>query len=114
MNASGDKRLGYRRWAGARFRWMVALDVGLLLVGSFFVALQPTHATGTTYTVTATDLTTNDSNCLPASCTLWQAINAANANLGTDTINFNIPGPGPFTITVPNTTPLPTITDPVI
>ena len=44
--------------------------------------------------------------------TLRQAINAANANPNLDTIVFNIPGPGPHTITP--ATRLPTITSPVI
>jgi parallel beta-helix repeat protein len=59
----------------------------------------------TTFSVT----NTNDSG--PGS--LRQAILDANANSGVrDTIAFNLPGPGPHTITP--LTPLPTITDPVI
>ena len=45
-------------------------------------------------------------------CTLREAINAANASAGVmETIDFNIPGAGPHTITP--TSPLPVITDPV-
>lgn len=43
---------------------------------------------------------------------LRQAILNANSSLGTDTINFNIPGAGPHTIQP--SSELPTITDPVI
>ena len=50
--------------------------------------------------------------CDATECTLREAINAANSSGGTDTINFNIPGPGPHTISP--TSALPTITDPVI
>jgi len=35
----------------------------------------------------------------PAGCTLRAAIQEANATVPADTINFNIPGPGPYTIT---------------
>jgi len=45
-------------------------------------------------------------------CTLREAIKAANANPGTDTINFNIPGAGVKTIHL--TSNLPIITAPVI
>jgi CSLREA domain-containing protein len=43
---------------------------------------------------------TNDGQCTTAvnGCTLREAINAANANPGADTINFNIPGSAPYTI----------------
>jgi uncharacterized repeat protein (TIGR01451 family) len=52
-------------------------------------------------------LNTNDSG--PDS--LRQAITDANANVGNDTINFNIPGPGPHTINLLTT--LPSITESV-
>src|SRR5262245_3824364 len=61
-------------------------------------------ASATTYTVT----NTADSGA----GSLRQAITDANANAGTDTIAFNIPGSGVHTIDVP--TQLPTITSPVI
>src|SRR5712692_9164441 len=44
-------------------------------------------------------------------CTLRAAIEEANATAATDTIAFNIPGSGPYTIRP--TSALPTITDPV-
>src|SRR5256884_814325 len=49
--------------------------------------------------------------CDDAECTLREAITAANAHAGTDTIVFNIPGAGPHTIR-PNSN-LPSITGPV-
>jgi CSLREA domain-containing protein len=64
-----------------------------------------------TYTVNTTD-DVNDGTCDATHCSLREAINTANANAGTDTIAFNIPGAGPHTITP--TSALPTITDPVI
>jgi CSLREA domain-containing protein len=53
---------------------------------------------------------TDDGVCDAASCTLREAINAANASGGADTIRFSI-GSGPKTISV--TSALPTVTDPV-
>lgn len=50
--------------------------------------------------------------CDATECTLREAITAANSQAGLDAITFNIPGNGPFTIQP--TTPLPTITDPVL
>src|SRR5438552_446144 len=50
--------------------------------------------------------------CDNAECTLREAITAANAHAGTDTIVFNIPGAGPHTIRP--TSNLPSITSPVI
>jgi len=49
--------------------------------------------------------------CDDAECTLREAITAANAHAGTDTIAFNIPGAGPHTIRPTST--LPSITSPV-
>jgi hypothetical protein len=60
-------------------------------------------ALANTYTVTNVNDGGTDS--------LRQAMLDANANLGVDNINFNIPGTGPFTIAL--LTPLPTIIDPV-
>src|SRR4028118_699089 len=54
---------------------------------------------------------TNTSNS--GADSLRDAINKANSNLGLDTINFNIPGPGPHKITILNQA-LPVITSPVI
>ncbi len=53
----------------------------------------------------------DDGACTVAHCSLREAINAANTLPGSQTITFNIPSPGPHTIT-PNSA-LPAITDPV-
>ena len=58
---------------------------------------------------------TDDGSCDPLSagdCTLREAINAANANAGLETIAFEIPGAGPHTSQLG--LGLPKITDPVI
>jgi hypothetical protein len=68
------------------------------------LSLCAAAASATTYTVT----NTADSGA----GSLRQAITDANANGGTDTIAFNIPGSGVHTINVP--TALPTITSPVV
>jgi hypothetical protein len=62
--------------------------------------------------------TTSDANLTActlaaADCSLRGAINNANGNAGTDTINFNIPGGGPQTINV-GAGGLPGIGDPVV
>src|SRR5262249_54924247 len=62
-----------------------------------------------TYTVNST-ADTDDGVCNAANCTLREAINAANANPGHDTIAFHI-GSGPKTISP--LSPLPPITDAV-
>jgi CSLREA domain-containing protein len=54
---------------------------------------------------------TDDGVCDGDHCTLREAIHAANANPGRDTIRFAIPGAGPHTIR-PNSA-LPALTDPV-
>lgn len=63
-----------------------------------------------TFTVTTTG--DNGANLSPIPGSLRAAIVAANSNPGTDTIQFNIPGPGVHTIAL--TSPLPVISDPVI
>ena len=75
-----------------------------------FVAGASTVASATTFTVNST-ADPGDGVCDATECTLREAINAANANSGTDTIAFNIPGLGPHTIQP--TSALPTITGPV-
>ncbi len=52
-----------------------------------------------------------DGTCAAPGCTLREAMTAANANPGADTINFNISGVGVHTITP--TSALPLLTDPV-
>ena len=81
---------------------------GLLLFA--FLAVFAPAARAATYTVNST-ADTDDGVCNSANCTLREAINAANANPGTDTIRFVI-GTGPKSITLLSV--LPTITDPVV
>jgi CSLREA domain-containing protein len=66
--------------------------------------------TGITYTVNA--ITDDNGVCDATNCSLREAITAANANAGTDTIAFNIPGSGSHTITPGSA--LPPIPDAVI
>ena len=81
---------------------LLVVIFSLVLMFSLVVLPSPVHAA--TFTVT----NTNDSG--PGS--LRQAILDANTSLGTDTIDFNIPGTGPHTIQPLSA--LPTITDSVI
>lgn len=83
---------------------MLALSV--LLLGS-----KASEAESAAFTVNSTD-DVDDGTCDPTHCSLREAIIAANAGPGTDTIEFNIPGSGPHTIQP--ATALPTITDPVV
>ena len=85
---------------------MVARRLLLLLVLVGFASA----VRGATYTVNAT-ADTDDGVCNAANCTLREAINAANANAGTDTIRFVI-GSGPKSIAP--LSPLPTIVAPVV
>jgi len=67
--------------------------------------------TGAATQVVNSTADTDDGVCNATNCTLREAINAANANSGLDTITFNIPGTGVQTISP--TSPLPAITAPV-
>jgi CSLREA domain-containing protein len=97
------------------FRLVVLLA---LMAGPWaLVAPAPTIAGGgQTFTVNSR-ADTDDGECEPfvfsppANCTLREAINAANANAGADTIAFNIALAG--VLTIEPTTQLPAITDPV-
>jgi CSLREA domain-containing protein len=84
-------------------------DLVVLQTGSNAPAILKTMVSQT-FTVNTSD-DHNDGICDTADCTLREAINAANANAGADTIAFNIPGAGAHTISP--TSSLPTITDPV-
>jgi CSLREA domain-containing protein len=74
------------------------------------VVLAPAsaHAQAVTFTVNST-ADTDDGTCDVAHCSLREAINAANANAGLDTIAFAIPGPG--TRRIAPTSALPTVSD---
>ena len=76
-----------------------------ILVGS------AAEASPTTFTVNST-ADPGDGTCDGTECTLREAIAAANANAGTDTIEFDITGAGPHTISPGSA--LPTINDPVM
>ncbi len=77
--------------------------------GYYLVVPSDTKITVADLTVTKT-ADTNDGTC-DADCSLREAITAANANSGTDTIAFDISGAGPHTIQP--TSELPLIGDPV-
>lgn len=82
---------------------------GLALIIS--ATLSPIRdASADTYIVTTTD-DPGAGSCTVSSCSLHDAIDAANANAGADTITFAIPGSG-VPVILPND-PLPSITDPV-
>jgi len=83
--------------------------LAILVVG--FLFLFTVIAQADTFTVNSTN-DPGDGVCDATECTLREAIKAANANPGKDTIAFNIPGAGPHTIRP--RMELPTITDPVI
>lgn len=92
--------------------------IGALVAFLLLVALAVLFPLGRSVAASATTFTVNstadlgDGVCDATECTLREAITAANANPGTDTIAFNIPGAGPHTIQP--TSALPTITDPVV
>lgn len=90
-------------------RSRLPLLLALLLVASAALAPPPVQA-ATTFTVNST-ADPGDGVCDATQCTLREAITAANATPGLDTIAFNIPGSGPHTIQPASA--LPTITDPV-
>jgi trimeric autotransporter adhesin len=97
-----------------RVLMMLAMLASMLLV----LSARPTHAS-TSFTVNQTSDASDenladgvcDINSLVSGdqCTLRAAIEQANATSGADTINFNLFGSGPFTITP--TSQLPTLAD---
>ncbi len=99
--------------------WFRATKVTLLVLGAIAVCLAaaaspgPPSAFAATFTVNST-ADTYDGVCDGTNCTLRESITAANANVGLDTISFNITaGPGTLkTITIASE--LPDVTDPVI
>jgi CSLREA domain-containing protein len=68
----------------------------LALLALCFV-VYPIQAAAT-FTVTMTDDLDDGTCAIGGHCSLREAINAANAHPGADTIAFNIPGAGPHTI----------------
>jgi CSLREA domain-containing protein len=74
------------------WRWLLLLALGLVLIGASDARAQVTYTVNTTSDV-------DDGVCDIASCSLREAINAANASPGADTIAFNLT-PGVTTITL--------------
>jgi trimeric autotransporter adhesin len=90
-----------------RNRWTRALGFFLCVLT---ISLPCTNLQAAVFTVTST-ADTGGSTCA-ATCTLRQAINAANGDVFADTIQFAITTSGPFVITP--ATPLPTIVNSVM
>lgn len=86
-------------------RLVFAVLVALMLAGLGSLAAQA----ATFHVATTAD---NNNNASPTVGSLRKAIVDANANPGTDTIDFNIPGAGVHTFSL--TISLPSITDPVV
>ena len=86
---------------------VLVMAVALLFVT--VLASSPAHA-ASTFTVNST-ADPGTGSCDATECTLREAITSANATVGTDTINFNIPGSGVKTISPASG--LPTITEAV-
>lgn len=78
-----------------------------LILSLVFFTVSTSLAHASTYTVNSTgdewDAKVGDNMCRTATntCTLRAALNEANNHTGADTIAFNIPGTGPFTIQIP-------------
>src|SRR6266571_944217 len=102
-----DRSLDRNRLFNLRFTDLVSpalTEAG----GTNPLAISPQAST--TFTVNST-ADPGTGVCDDAECTLREAITAANAHAGADTIAFNIPGAGSHTIRP--TSPLPSITSPV-
>jgi CSLREA domain-containing protein len=86
----------------------LAMIFALLLLGLQAVT-KPTHAaTRPPFTVNSTN-DPGDGTCNATECTLREAINAANAAKGSDTIAFSIPGDGPHIISPGSELPVITV-----
>ncbi|HTR03428.1 MAG TPA: CSLREA domain-containing protein [Thermoanaerobaculia bacterium] len=79
------------------------------LLAASLILLSAPDLHATVFTVNS-NADTDDGVCNAANCTLREAINAANANAGADTIRFAI---GSGTKSIALLSPLPTIVDPV-
>ena len=82
----------------SRNAWLILLVAGVVCGGVFWRWAETTAYAATFVVNTTAD--SDDGVCSSAAsgCTLREAINAANASAGEDTINFNIPGTGVKTI----------------
>ena len=76
-----------------RRRSTAALALGLILLGS---SLSPAYADAT-FTVTSID-DEDDAACTVEHCSLREALLAANAEAGTDVVDFALPGDPPYVI----------------
>lgn len=74
----------------------------------FYLVAFPASAEAATFVVNTSD-DVDDGVCDATHCSLREAIKAANASPGPDTIKFDIQGPGPHRI--PLCAPLPTLSD---
>lgn len=90
-----------------RFTCLVVLG---LIAATAFAPFSAAAAPEAAFVVN-TKADTDDGTCSAANCTLREAIHAANATAGLDTINFNIAA---CLCPIIVSTPLPEITDPVI
>lgn len=82
-----------------------AIIIATIVISLLSLNHHTVSASAFTFTVNSTADTSdaNQGNAVcetstPGECTLRAAIEEANANLGTDTVGFNIPGSGPYTI----------------
>jgi CSLREA domain-containing protein len=93
---------------GKACRVAFALFALFALTGArMVVGAAPAAAAGGTYVVTSTDDTGGGTLCQGSQpCTLRAAIQRANRDGGASRIEFNIPNPGPHTITIGSGAPL--------
>ncbi|MBA2361628.1 MAG: right-handed parallel beta-helix repeat-containing protein [Actinobacteria bacterium] len=91
---------------------LIAFTVLVAALSAAALTVRVSPAEAATFAVNTTD-DVNDGSCNAQHCSLREAINAANGNADTDTIRFNIPGPGPYSIQ-PTGGGLPVINFPVI
>jgi hypothetical protein len=107
-----DSRTGFANNQFSRFSASfvkLAARAALVMIATVALTLLASVTQAATFHVTTT--ADNGNNSSPTAGSLRKAIIDANNNPGPDTIDFNIPGAGVHTITVP--TALPGITDPV-
>jgi CSLREA domain-containing protein len=111
MNGDGNFTLSFPTPVG-QFFTATATNVIANDTSEFSPCVQSSDSQpGPTFTVNTAD-DSDDGVCGSAHCSLREAISAANAASGPNTIEFAIPGAGIHTISP--TSALPTITDPVI
>src|SRR5918993_269627 len=92
-----------KRVAGSGRFLTFGLLLAALVAASLLLAAKPAHAKTFTVNTTSDDsggkaCDLGECTCDASECILRAAIEQANRTAGTDTINFNIPGDGPHTI----------------